>query len=51
MSVFFIKTGQWHELKLVVNGDQIQGYLDGKVGVWSKSDSVINFDDFTVKTP
>lgn len=58
-------TGKWHDLKLVVNGDQIQGYIDGKlyltnkgsghitgkVGLWSKSDSEILFDDFTVKTP
>lgn len=52
----------WHELKLNVTGDQIQGYLNGelylqhqlpapvsgKIGVWSKADSVVYFDDFTV---
>ncbi len=55
-------TKQWHDLKLVVNGRDIQGYLngrllleftleeavDGKVGVWSKADSEVYFDDFKV---
>ncbi len=55
-------TNQWHDLKLTVNGRNIQGYLDGqllleytldepvdgKVGVWSKADSEVYFDDFTV---
>ncbi|MCD6588425.1 MAG: hypothetical protein J7K88_07730 [Candidatus Fermentibacteraceae bacterium] len=55
-------TNQWHDLRLVVNGRDIQGYLDGqllleytieepvdgKVGVWSKADSEVYFDDFTV---
>ncbi len=55
-------TKQWHDLKLVVNGREIQGYLggqllleftleepvDGKVGVWSKADSEVYFDDFKV---
>ncbi len=56
-------TGQWHDLKVVINGAKVQGYLDGKlylehtldapvsgkVGVWSKSDGVVYFDDFTVQ--
>jgi len=55
-------TRQWHELKVSVTGDQVKGYLDGKlylqhtlpapvsgkVGVWSKADSVVYFDDFRV---
>jgi len=54
---------QWHELKLMVKGNTLEGYLDGKlyltheiekpvsgkVGVWSKADSVVYFDDFKVK--
>lgn len=57
-------TLQWHDLKVSVKGRHIQGFLDGKlllehdweapiagrVGVWSKADSVMLFDDFTVKS-
>lgn len=57
-------TGQWHALRLIIHGRHIQGLLDGKpllehdwqepisgrVGVWSKADSVVLFEDFTVKT-
>lgn len=53
---------QWHTMKIVVNGTQLQGYLNGKllldytmkepvsgkVGVWSKTDSVSYFDDYVV---
>ena len=53
---------QWNTMKIVVNGTQLQGYLNGKmlidytmkepvsgkVGVWSKTDSVSYFDDFVV---
>lgn len=56
------KTGEWHELKVIIDGTKVEGYLDGelymthtldspptgKVGAWSKSDSVAYFDDFTV---
>lgn len=56
-------SGQWHELKLVVNGRKVEGWLDGKlalnhelsklvsgrVGLWSKADSVVYFDDFRVE--
>jgi hypothetical protein len=56
-------SGRWQELKVVVKGRHVQGLLDGKllleddwvepisgrVGVWSKADSVAFFDDFTVK--
>lgn len=54
---------QWHELKLVVSGSKIEGYINGhlfmthtlpgpvsgRVGLWSKADSVVYFDDFVVK--
>jgi hypothetical protein len=57
------ETLKWHDLRVVVKGNHIQGRLDGKlflehdwgkpisgrVGVWSKADSVVYFDDFTVK--
>ncbi len=56
-------TRQWHELKLIVKDKTVEGYLDGKlylthtldqpvsgkVGIWSKDDSEVYFDDFTVK--
>lgn len=55
-------TGQWHELKLVVVGKKVEGYVNGKrylqhdlpqavsgrVGLWSKADSVVYFDDYRV---
>jgi len=56
-------SGQWHELKLVVTGSKVEGWLNGKsvlnhdlgrpvggrVGLWSKADSVVYFDDFRVE--
>jgi hypothetical protein len=56
-------TQSWHDLKLEVSGTSIKGYLDGKpylehtlasavsgkVGVWSKADSFVYFDDFRVR--
>src|SRR6266576_3430494 len=56
-------TQTWHDLKLEVNGTSVKGYLDGKlylehtlasavsgkVGVWSKADSFVYFDDFRVQ--
>ena len=56
-------TQKWHDLKLEVSGTSLKGYLDGKlylehtldspvtgrVGVWSKADSFVYFDDFTVR--
>jgi hypothetical protein len=56
-------TQSWHDLKLDVSGTSIKGYLDGKlylehtlasavsgkVGVWSKADSFVYFDDFKVR--
>src|SRR5215216_4637688 len=52
--------GQWHDLRVVIHGNTVQGYLDnklylthtlpapvsGRVGVWSKADSVVYFDDY-----
>ncbi len=53
----------WHTLKVVVNGKRIEGYLNGKkyvdyawkedisgkIGLWSKSDSYVFFDNFMVE--
>jgi hypothetical protein len=54
---------QWHTLRVVAVGDQIQGWLDGallidhrdkrlewgEVGLWTKADSVTAFDDLTIR--
>jgi len=54
--------GEWHTMKIAVHGTQLTGYLDGehlldhtlpapvsgKVGVWSKTDSVSEFSDYAV---
>jgi hypothetical protein len=56
-------TRQWHDLKVAIKGPTVEGYLDGKlylthtlakpvtgrVGVWSKADSVVYVDDFSVR--
>jgi hypothetical protein len=53
---------QWHELKVRIAGTTVEGYLDGKrylehtlpepvsgrIGLWSKADSHVYFDAFTV---
>jgi hypothetical protein len=53
---------QWHELKVHIAGTTVEGYLDGKrylehtlpepvsgrIGLWSKADSHVYFDAFTV---
>ena len=53
---------EWHAIKIAVHGTALQGYLDdqllieytlpapvsGKVGVWSKTDSVSEFEDYVV---
>jgi len=55
-------TRQWHDLKVRIAGAKVEGYLDGKlylehtmpepvsgrIGLWSKADSHMYFDDFTV---
>jgi hypothetical protein len=57
-----LELGTWHELKVAVHGTQLEGFLDGKrmleytlkapvsgkVGLWSKTDSMSEFADFTV---
>jgi hypothetical protein len=57
-----LKMGEWHRMKIAVDGTQLRGYLDdellleytlpepvsGKVGVWSKTDSVSQFADYTI---
>ncbi len=54
----------WHTLKLTVQGNLVKGYLNdrhylsvrlpapvsGKVGLWTKADSVVYFDDYRVIT-
>jgi hypothetical protein len=53
---------QWHDLKVRIAGTKVEGYLDGqrylehtlaqpvagRIGLWSKADSHVYFDDFTV---
>ncbi|MBL0700589.1 MAG: hypothetical protein JJV92_06895 [Desulfosarcina sp.] len=53
---------QWHTLKMTVDGNLIKGYVNGKqyiahslptpvsgkVGLWTKADSVVYFDDYQV---
>jgi hypothetical protein len=55
--------GQWHTLRLVTIGDHMQAWLDGalhldhrdtrfktgKVGLWTKADSITAFDDLVVR--
>jgi hypothetical protein len=55
-------TRQWHDLKVSVAGTKVEGYLDGKsylehvlpepvagrIGLWSKADSHMYFDNYTV---
>ena len=55
-------TRQWHDLKVRISGTKVEGYLDGKlylehvlpepvsgrIGLWTKADSRMYFDDFTV---
>lgn len=53
---------EWHSMKIAVKGQKLEGYLNGKlllqydlaepvsgkIGTWSKTDSVSYFDDYTV---
>jgi hypothetical protein len=55
-------TRKWHTLKLTVDGSMVKGYVNGKqylakrlpvpvsgkVGLWTKADSVVYFDDYRV---
>ncbi|HEY2379502.1 MAG TPA: hypothetical protein VGH98_26205 [Gemmatimonadaceae bacterium] len=57
-----LELGTWHEIKIAVHGTRLEGFLDGKhlldytlkapvsgkVGLWSKTDSMSEFADFTV---
>jgi plastocyanin len=57
-----VAAGEWQELRLEIVGDRIKGYLDqqlvveaadgtykaGRVGLWTKADSVTCFDDVRV---
>jgi hypothetical protein len=54
--------GQWHRLRITAVGDRIQGWLNdqrlidqrdrrftsGRIGLWTKADSITAFDDLTV---
>jgi hypothetical protein len=56
------KLGEWHALRLLAVGDHVQAYLDGqllidhhegrftagRIGLWTKADSVTEFDGLTV---
>ena len=55
-------TRTWHDLKVRIAGKKVEGYLNGKltlehewtapisgrIGLWSKADSHVYFDDYTV---
>jgi hypothetical protein len=55
-------TRQWHDLNVRITGTKVEGYLDGKlylehalpepvsgrIGLWSKADSHMYFDDYSV---
>ncbi len=62
---FKVTSGEWHELKVECVGNKIICYYDGvkkmeatddtfkdagKIGLWTKADSVTNFDDLRVAT-
>jgi len=58
-----VESRKWYTLKVVIKGDRVEGYLndkryisfkfkkkiEGKIGLWSKSDSYVFFDNFTVQ--
>lgn len=60
-----VSAGQWHELRIETNDETLRGYLDGtqvvetaddtfhagKIGLWTKADSVTCFDDVKAKAP
>jgi hypothetical protein len=55
-------TRQWHDLKIRIAGAKVEGYLNGKlylehvlpapvsghIGLWSKADSHVYFDDYAI---
>jgi hypothetical protein len=54
--------GQWHKLRITAVGDRVQGWLNdqalidrrdsrfasGRIGLWTKADSITAFDELTV---
>jgi len=58
-----VVAGQWQELRVEATGDRLRGFLNGqlvvetndttykagRVGLWTKADSVTCFDDLSVK--
>ena len=61
---FKVTSQQWHEIKVEARGDEFKCYFDGqlkfsakdstfkdagRIGLWTKADSVIYFDDLTAK--
>lgn len=60
-----VQSGEWSTLRLIASGNRFEVYLNGtklyevedatfmnagRVGVWTKADSVTDFDDLTVVT-
>lgn len=60
-----VTTGQWHIVKIIMKGNVIECYFDGKlqlsttddtfpnagkIGLWTKADAVTYFDDLTIAT-
>jgi hypothetical protein len=58
-----VSSGEWHELSIICSGNSISCYFDGekkiettddtfteagKIGLWTKADSVTHFDDLKV---
>ncbi|WP_052088186.1 family 16 glycoside hydrolase [Paenibacillus wynnii] len=57
------KLGEWHTIRLIMIGSQIEAYLDGDllinftdklyadgwIGLWTKADSVTEFSDLKIK--
>lgn len=55
--------GQWHTVRIVAVGDQIQAWLNGRlyldhrdsrfksgaIGLWTKADSITAFDDLSIR--
>ena len=55
--------GEWHTVRAVAVGDRVQGWLDGtlllnyrdqrfkagRVGLWTKADSITAFDQFSIR--
>lgn len=57
------RLGAWHEVRVIAVGDRIQAWLDGvrllehrdtrfaagRVGLWTKADSITAFDDLSIR--